>query len=425
MNKNGLLLNYFREPEAAQEALQTLDRKGFRRRILLQAMPEGHITRRDPSRRIRNTLILAGGFILSTTSVTLAVIGLIPRITTPTVISHFLITFIGFGFGAGVGALISAQLFPVVSRDVINRQENWLSTEESLLILQAPMRSLSRAVRTLRDKLETDISIFALHPRREFPEPPILRELTALPLPQIESHASRLAREHQVDFHGESSRALLNQLENARLTIHAICSDLTESVRLEQNMSPVAEWILDNEYLIESHGRDVEINLPKSFFRELPTLSVDPDRNYPRVYSLAKELVTHSDARIDHENLLTFLSAYQEVASLTIGELWALPLMLRIALIQRVELLTRQAARELRDREFADFWANRLLSTLRRDPNQLFGVLAELAEERGNPSPFFATQLSGHLYDEDAALIPVQSWLERSLRKSLTELHTA
>ena len=189
-------------------------------------------------------------------------------------------------------------------------------------------------------------------------------------------------------------------------------------------MSPVAEWILDNEYLIETHGRDVKLNLPKTFYRELPILTVEPDRNLPRVYNLAKELVGHSDARLDRENILAFLSAYQENDSLTIGELWALPLMLRVALIHRVEKLARQAWRELRDRELADFWANRLLATLRRDPDKLFAVLAELAEEQGHPSTHFATQLTGHLYDEDAVLIPVQSWLERSLRRPLTELHS-
>jgi cyclic beta-1,2-glucan synthetase len=366
-----------------------------------------------------------GGFIISTASVTLSIIGILPKLTSLTIWNHFAITIIGFGFGAVIGAFTSARLFPVVSRGVIERQASWLRGEESLLILQAPIRSLSRAVITLRDLIETEISIFALHPQREFPEPPELRDLAAMTLLQIKTHASRLAQEHQVDFQGGSSRVLLEQLENSRQTIHTICSDLTESVRLEQSMSPVAEWILDNEYLIESHVKDVQLNLPKSFYRELPTLTVDPDRYYPRVYSLAKELVAHSDARLDREHLLTFLSAYQEGASLTIGELWALPLMLRISLIQRVEQQARQAWRELLDREIADFWANRLLSTLRRDPDQLFAVLAELAGERGRPSPFFATQLSGHLYDEDAALIPVQSWLERSLRKSLTELHAA
>ncbi|MCK4961071.1 MAG: hypothetical protein KAS19_01245, partial [Anaerolineales bacterium] len=423
MDQIGLLLSYFREPDAAQTALRTLGWKGFRRRILLQSSPEGRITRLEPNKYHGNILILTSGIITSAASLALSSKGFLPQLLTPTIWNVVIFGMIGFGFGAVLGGFTSARLFPVVSKSVIEQQARWLRGEESLLILQAPMRSLSGAVRTLRDSIETEISIFALHPQREFPEPPDLRDLTAMPLPQMMAHGSRLAKEHQVDYRGGSSRVLLDQLENARQTIHAICSDLTESVRLEQSLSPIAEWILDNEYLIESHGRDVQINLPKSFYRELPTLTADPDRNFPRVYGLAKELVAHCDARLDHENLLAFLSAYQEHNSLTIGELWALPLMLRIALIQRVELLSRGAWQELRDRELADFWANRLLATLRRDPDQLFAVLAELAGERGRPSPYFATQLSGHLYDEDAALVPVQSWLERSLRKSLTELH--
>ncbi|MFN2282154.1 MAG: glycosyl transferase, partial [Anaerolineales bacterium] len=221
----------------------------------------------------------------------------------------------------------------------------------------------------------------------------------------------------------KSSSLLLENLKKSRQTIHDICGDLGDSVHLEQNLSPVAEWILDNEYLIESHGRDILINLPKDYYQELPKLSADPDWDYPRIYSLAKELIAHTDVRLDREKLIAFLDAYQKVACLTIGELWALPLMLRVALIQQVDLLARKAWQEQQDRELADLWANRLLAILRRNPDQLFAVLADLAEQHSQPSPYFATQLSGHLYDEDAALVPVQSWLERSFRKSLTELH--
>ena len=139
MNQIGLLLSYFREPEVAQTALRILDRKGLRRRILIQRTAEGQISKRDPSRRIRNTIILVGGFIFSTGSVTLSMIGLIPRLTIPTTLNHLVITIIGFGLGAGIGAIISARLFPVVSSDVIERHINWLRSEESLLILQWPL----------------------------------------------------------------------------------------------------------------------------------------------------------------------------------------------------------------------------------------------------------------------------------------------
>ena len=424
MDKNGLLLSYIREPEAAQDALHFLGRKGFRRRILLQRTSEGRINRTDPGIRFRLIWILASGLTTCAASLILSLVGILPSILPEMTINCVLSCLIGFGIGGGLGWFASRFLIPGVSKHVIDQQSSWLRNGESLLILQAPLRSLSSAVHFLRDSIETEISIFAQHPQRQFPEKPYLRELTALPLPQIQVHASRLAGEHQVEFQGSSSRDLLTKLDKARQIIHAICGDLIEAVRLEQRLGPVAEWILDNEYLIESHGRDVKINLSKSFYRELPTLIVDPNRFSPRVYSLANELIAHSDARIDRENISAFLTAYQDENPLTIGELWALPLMLRIALIQRVEQLARQAWQQLIDREFADFWANRLLATLRRAPDQLFAVLADLAKERGRPSPYFAIQLSGHLYDEDAVLVPVQSWLERALQRPLTELHS-
>jgi cyclic beta-1,2-glucan synthetase len=71
----------------------------------------------------------------------------------------------------------------------------------------------------------------------------------------------------------------------------------------------------------------------------------------------------------------------------------------------------------------ANFWANRLITANRRDPNHLFSILAELAETQPSPSPYFGSQLIGYLYDEASALVPVQSWLERTLRKSLSELN--
>ena len=109
---------------------------------------------------------------------------------------------------------------------------------------------------------------------------------------------------------------------------------------------------------------------------------------------------------------------------LTIAELWAIPQMLRIALIEGIQDLAARGLTELRDRETADFWANRLITANRRDPNHLFAIMAELAENQPSPSPYFAFQLIDHLYDEEAALVPVQSWLERIYRKPLSELNS-
>jgi len=123
--------------------------------------------------------------------------------------------------------------------------------------------------------------------------------------------------------------------------------------------------------------------------------------------------------RMDRDNIGSFIDAYQSVRTLTIGELWALPQMLRVALIESIQSLAVTALEDLRERQLADFWANRLIAANRRDASQLLALLAELSATVPNPTTYFGAQLVGLLYDEAAALAPVQSWLERTLKKPL------
>ena len=187
-------------------------------------------------------------------------------------------------------------------------------------------------------------------------------------------------------------------------------------------MSPAAEWLLDNEYIIEGNARKVLLNLPRRYYRQLPALTNEPDRELPRIYGLARELVSHSDLRLDQENILAFIAAYQSEVPLSIGELWAVPQMLRTALMEGIQQIAGRTQTELRERGIANFWANRLIAVNRRDPQQIFSILAELTQTQPSPSPYFASQLIDYLYDEEAALAPVQSWLERKFQKSLSDL---
>jgi len=296
-------------------------------------------------------------------------------------------------------------------------------SEETVLILQAPIETLRFPAAALRESGDIPPAVFVLYPKRENP----IGDLRSLGAPlspaQIQEHAQRLAKDHEVDPKTRRNAELLRRVENAHQWVHQVCLSLSEASRLEQGTPPTAEWILDNEYVVESNARDVQLNLPRRFYQELPALANGPYRGLPRIYGLAKELVSSAEWRIDRENILAFIEAYQSVRTLTIGELWAVPQMLRIALMESIRDLAAGALTELREGEFADFWANRLITANRRDPKQLFSILAELAANQPNPSPYFATQLVGHIYNEDAALAPVQSWIERTYRNSLSELN--
>jgi cyclic beta-1,2-glucan synthetase len=275
----------------------------------------------------------------------------------------------------------------------------------------------------LRESGEIPPAIFVLHPQRESPTGDVSVPIAPLSTAQIREYVPHLARKHRLEPNPERTTELLKRLERSRQWIHKVCLDLAEAGRMGQSLPPTAEWLLDNEYIIESNMREVQLNLPRRFYKELPVLSDEPYGGMPRIYGLAMELVSHTDLRLDRENILAFIEAYQDAGQLSIGELWAVPQMLRIALIESVQNLATQAFAEFREHGNADFWANRLITANRRDPNQLFAFLAELATAQLSPSPYFASQLIDHLYDEEAASGPVRSWLERIFRKPLGDLN--
>ena len=129
--------------------------------------------------------------------------------------------------------------------------------------------------------------------------------------------------------------------ENERILVHTY--DLvTAAVKRNRRIAPAAEWLLDNFYLIEEQIRTARRHLPQSYSRELPRLANGPAASYPRVYGIALDLISHVDGRVDAVSLNGFIAAYQTVTPLKLGELWAVPIMLRLALIEN---LRRVAAR--------------------------------------------------------------------------------
>ncbi|MGA2532307.1 MAG: glucoamylase family protein [Candidatus Aminicenantales bacterium] len=419
----GTLIGYFSERNEARRALRELQRRGFRRAALVHKTADGDVHKRDLflwRRALGATLtaILFGG-LAGVASLVLHWPVPILSGSLSTLISIFVGGFIGILFGT---VWIRRSKYGV-ERKLLEDHARWLVPEETVLILQAPIETVQFAVAVLRESRDIPPALFVLHPKRENPIGDVRSAGVPLPPTQVQEHAQRLAMIHEIDPRPPRNPELLRRVGNAHQWIHQACLDLSEASPLEQGTPPTAEWILDNEYVVESNARDVQLNLPRRFFQELPALANEPYRGLPRIYGLAKELVSYTGLRLDRENMLAFIETYQSAHTLTIGELWAIPQMLRIALIEGIRDLAARALTELREGEIADFWANRLITANRRDPKQLFTILAELAAIQPGPSPYFATQLVDHLYDEDAALVPVQSWLERTYRKPLSELN--
>ena len=135
---------------------------------------------------------------------------------------------------------------------------------------------------------------------------------------------------------------------------------LAGDVRRGEAMGPAAEWLLDNFHLVEGEVREIRHHLPTRYYLKLPKLATRELSGTARVYAMAVELLRYSDARLDLERLVRFMNAYQTVAPLSLGELWAWPSMLKLALIEHVrrlseELLESRAGRLDADRHFSGF----------------------------------------------------------------------
>src|SRR4030067_989935 len=148
-------------------------------------------------------------------------------------------------------------------------------------------------------------------------------------------HGKTLAGSHKLGPRSIRDRLLTRLAENEDVLMGA-CNLLTAAVKANRRIAPAGEWLLDNFYLIEEQIRTARRHLPKGYSRELPRLLSGPSAGLPRGDDIALETISHGDGRVDPETLGSFVAAYQTVTFLTLGELWAIPIMLRLALIENL-----------------------------------------------------------------------------------------
>jgi cyclic beta-1,2-glucan synthetase len=211
---------------------------------------------------------------------------------------------------------------------------------------------------------------------------------------------------------------ILNQLKESEQILDVSRRDLAEAARLEHALTAAAEWLLDNGYLLRTQIAEIRRHLPRDHHKILPA----GDSGEPYIYELAQELVGHTDQSLNEINIRECLTAYQEIAPLTIAELWSFALMLRMALIAELAHLAMQASQKQQLREAAYFWANRLAVGSRRGPDVFQNILQRMAAEPVSLEPYFLTCLVEQLQDEEDALAPLQHWIEDRLKTPLTEV---
>lgn len=245
--------------------------------------------------------------------------------------------------------------------------------------------------------------------------PPLRAELYSAD--QMEQHGQVLAHRHGLVGGGSPDR-LLERLDANETALLSACELVSAAVKAECRITPAGEWLLDNYHLIEEQIRTARQHLPKGYSRELPQLARGPSLGLPRVYDLALEAISHGDGRIDDETLTRFVAAYQTVYQLTLGELWAIPIMLRLALIENLRRVGVRISADRVHLNQAQDWASRMIEVADRDPKSLIVVIADMARSQPPMASAFVAELSRRLQGLGPALALPLTWIEQRLGES-------
>lgn len=212
---------------------------------------------------------------------------------------------------------------------------------------------------------------------------------------------------------------LLTRLSQTRTILDDACSRLAAGAARDVDVGPAGDWLLDNYHVVREHISEVHETLPHGYYRELPELASGPLAGYPRVYELAIALISHSEARIDGDNLELFLSAYQSASPLSIGELWALPAMFRLALIESVRRMALRTVQRMKEVEQADAWAARIEAASEQGESALGTTLDAFAGAPPRLTPVFIARFLHQLRLTHGSYHPleaIEQWItDRSM----------
>ena len=181
------------------------------------------------------------------------------------------------------------------------------------------------------------------------------RPIELLGIERLEEHARRLAALFTVGRRARNGgRAHLRRLSDNMRALRETYGALSADAHRGEPASPASEWLLDNFHVATAAARDIARDLPPSFFRRLPTIVADEFEGVPRIHALALELIRSSAGHLDAQRLSRFIVAFQSVTPLTIGELWAWPSMLKLALVEHLRGRGDVLSAARRERQYAD-----------------------------------------------------------------------
>ncbi len=247
---------------------------------------------------------------------------------------------------------------------------------------------------------------------------------------RLGAHARKLARRHTIapprgprwiarSDHGP----LLARLDATERALAASRDTLAAASAAGTDVGPAGAWLLDNFFVVLEQLPEIRATLPAGYYRELPKLAGDgPRAGYPRIYDIIIELIAHTDGRLEETSVALMIAEYQRVTTLTLGELWAVPAMLRMGYLENVRRMALRAAQDLRDRASADEWVSRLLAASGATTPAM--SLSAFVHSAPDLTPAFLTRFLQQIRSRRSDFTPLL-WLEQWIAEDVMTVEDA
>jgi cyclic beta-1,2-glucan synthetase len=248
-----------------------------------------------------------------------------------------------------------------------------------------------------------------LDPRRGPVLPAVRSEIFGLQ--RFAEHGRSLGVTHRAERAGPLARSFSPRLRNNIRVLREAHRYIGAQAATGYDISPAAEWLLDNFHLIEAQLAEIHAGLPGSYFRALPVLQDAPVAGLPRIYGVAWAFVAHTDGAFDEALAVNFLLAHQETRDLNLGETWALPTTLRVLLVENLRRLAERVATNKAAREVANLCCDQIETMT----VPAFGALQALLERRG-VGLVFLVQVAQRLQEMGTDVsAPIGPWPRQAL----------
>ncbi|SHI04026.1 Cellobiose phosphorylase [Clostridium collagenovorans DSM 3089] len=238
----------------------------------------------------------------------------------------------------------------------------------------------------------------------------------------IEKHAENISIGKDKESVSNCRKQLITNLDKS-FEVITNAHSFFENKTNKREVIIAAEWLLDNYYLIQKEYKDIKYNMPKAYYKTLPVINDGKMKGYPRVYNIALEMVMHTDSNVDGDIINKFISAYQNNKILSSGELWALPLMIKMALIQNLSNICEKMLLIQKQRDKGEKIAERIINAI--NENKLQEELKKIKELNIDYKSYFTERLFKVLKNNGIENVEVHDFINEALEsndKNLDEM---